>query len=103
MLTIQIVNRTFACKNNLRIAERHILNQIEFLKKSDKKNRTLYVVPYGKKDFFHEEFIRPILDKNGYIDKSKLGSVWWSNGVTYRVYESECFIRCNNNGYDKQR
>lgn len=86
MLTIIVVNLPYVFANNVRITERHVLNQIEFLRKSDRKNRSLYILPYAERDFFREEFIQDMLDKDSFIDKTKIGQVWWSNGVTYRIF-----------------
>lgn len=48
-------------------------NNLQWLRSKDRVNGAVFVSPYAENDYFKEQFILPLLDKDGYIDEKNFG------------------------------
>lgn len=61
-------------------------NNPEWLRKQEKVGGEVFVSPYAENDYFKEQFILPLLDKDGYIDEKNFGVPQITlDGVSYCV------------------
>lgn len=63
------------------------LDNPEWLRAMDRKNKTIYICPYYSDGYFRQQIIEPFLDENGegFINEEMLGEEWYKDGINYVI------------------